>query len=128
VELALGDRAVVALELLLGLELLAEVGELAGAALAVLAGAFSWRRRSILCLARTRLVIGSVPSFAIHGISGFLLCGVTRRQMRLMWVHRESQSARGPEGPRDVRAVYRREGGRSRWVVYLPAPFRRDAH
>jgi len=39
VELALGNRGVIALELLLGLELLAEVRGLADAALAVLAGA-----------------------------------------------------------------------------------------
>ena len=74
VELALGNVAVIALELLLGLELGAEVGRLALAALTVLAGAvfalvdgalgrpqiFSPMRRSILYFASARFVI-AVP-------------------------------------------------------------------
>ena len=73
VELALGDVGVIALELLLGAQLHAEVGELALAALAVLAGAVFTRftglfgrpqmfwpiRRSILYFASLRFVIAS---------------------------------------------------------------------
>src|SRR5213076_3096101 len=67
VELALGDVGVVALELLLGLELHAEVGELLLAALAVLAGAV---------LTAVDGAFGAAPDIFAHAAVEFVLGGV----------------------------------------------------
>ena len=72
VELALGNVAVIALELLLGLELGAEVGRLALAALAVLAGAV---------FALVERAAGTTPDVLAHAAVDFVFgfCALRHR-------------------------------------------------
>ena len=65
-ELLLGDVAVMALQLLLGAQLEAEVGQLALAALAMLAGA-------VFAAVHRRL--GAAPDVLAHAAIDFILCG-----------------------------------------------------